>query len=195
MLASMVDNPKPTRAETNDVANAILDGADCIMLSNETAVGKYPVKAVQEMARISVEMEKMVRGNVPLKDVKSIPETITRSIYHIAKQLDVNKVVTITKTGFTARMISRFRLDKPIIALTDSEKVKRQLEIVYGVKPVLFKKFPKQGKILQAACFCLRQGLVKKKDLVLFTGSLYVKEGGSSNSLQVHRVSEIMHYC
>ncbi len=192
MLASMVSSARPTRAETSDVANAILDGADCIMLSNETAVGNYPVKAVEEMKRIALETEPFVRHRVQSRKLHGIPDTVSKSIYGISKHLPVKKIIAITKSGFTAKMISRFKPKQEIIAVTNNPCVERKLKIVYGVNPLLMEKIPEKKKIARVAEKCHKKGLLKKNELVAFTAGIYLAEEPSSNAIQLHKVSDLL---
>jgi pyruvate kinase len=132
MLDSMVSNPRPTRAEISDVANAILDGTDAVMLSNETAVGKFPVEAVGMMATIATRIEReQISRNV--KDSgRSIPNAISQAVGQIAEQLHAAAIMTLTKTGATARNVSKFRPYTPILAVTPHVDVARQLQLVWG---------------------------------------------------------------
>jgi pyruvate kinase len=136
MLESMVHQPQPTRAEVSDVANAILDGSDAVMLSGETAVGQYPADAVEMMTRIANEAETAVKSKVEDTPFVNISDTVSRAIYRICQTMPLDKVITLTKTGYTARMIARFKIAQPIIAVTPDLKVKKKLELTFGVQPV-----------------------------------------------------------
>ncbi len=127
MLESMIHQPNPTRAEVSDVANAILDGSDAVMLSGETAIGQYPVNAVEMMTRIADEIEKAVKSKVEDTPFVNISDTVSRAIQRICQSMPIDKVITLTKSGYTARMISRFKITQPIIAVTPYCKVKKQL--------------------------------------------------------------------
>ena len=138
MLDSMVNNPRPTRAEVSDVANAILDGTDAVMLSNETAVGNHPVEAVKTMAKIAQRIEKEQHRIAPDSGGKwSIPHAISAAVGQIAEQLNASAIMTLTKTGSTARNVSKFRPQTPILAITPHVHVSRRLQLVWGVKPLL----------------------------------------------------------
>ncbi len=133
MLDSMASNPRPTRAEVSDVANAILDGTDAVMLSNETAVGDYPVEAVETMATIARRIER----DYPLKAIEShlpstIPNAISAAVSNIARQLDAGAIIPLTKSGSTARNVSKFRPPTPILATTTERSVARRLQLVWG---------------------------------------------------------------
>src|SRR4028118_1329308 len=153
MLDSMVGNPRPTRAEISDVANAILDGTDAVMLSNETAVGKFPVEAVATMARIAVRMEREgIRGNIRnVEDIgRSIPNGISQAVSQISEQLNAAAIMTLTKTGATARNASKFRPKTAILAVTPHVDVARQLQLVWGVRPLLVLDLPSTGQTFQS---------------------------------------------
>ncbi len=194
MLASMVSNSRPTRAETSDVANAILDGADCVMLSNETAVGSYPVGATRQMKKIARETEAFVRSHIDKKMLTGIPDVVSKSIYNISKHLAVDKIIAITKSGFTARMISRFKPLQEIIAVTDSQCIERKLKLSYGVKPFYMKKIPEKKKIARVALACFKKGLLEKSNLVIFTAGIYQGKEPTSNTIQIHKVSNLLQH-
>ncbi len=194
MLASMVENPRPTRAETSDVANAILDGADCITLTNETAVGAYPVKAVIEIKKIALRTEPFVKNSVSSKLLKGIPDTVSKSIYNMSKHLPVKKIITITKSGFTAKMISRFKPSQPIISITSNPAVERKLKICYGVTPMLMENIPEKKKIAKVAEQCYKKGFIGKEDLAIFTAGIYLAKEPSSNTIQIHKISDLLYH-
>ncbi len=125
MLESMIHQPNPTRAEVSDVANAILDGSDAVMLSGETAVGNYPVEAVEMMTRIANQTETAVKSNVEDTTFINISDTVSRAIQRICQTMPVHKVIPLTRSGYTARMIARFKIAQPIIAVTHEIKVKK----------------------------------------------------------------------
>ncbi len=194
MMQSMVENPQPTRAETSDVANAILDGADCVMLSEESAVGNYPLEAVRAMSRIALGTE----CHHPLKplDEKShdkIPLAISKAVTSIIGTADIDKIVVATHTGYTAMLISNFRICRDIIALTDDSVVCRKMNLVYAVRPVCHSVFSEKDRVAEIARFCHRKKLVAKTDLVLFTAGLYNKQP-TTNIVQLHKISEILGY-
>jgi pyruvate kinase len=192
MLESMVDSPTPTRAETSDVANAILDGSDAVMLSEETSIGKYPVKSVEMMSRIAREAERMVTGRITMTGFYNVSETVSQSINLIAGSMPLDKIVTLTRSGYTARMIARFRLKQPIIAVTDDRMVKRQLEVVYGVKPVHMRYREATDMILKACQILEETGLVDGDDYVLFTAGVRTVKRHQSNLIEIHRVADLL---
>jgi len=193
MLDSMVNSPRPTRAEISDVANAILDGTDAVMLSNETAVGKYPVEAVETMARIAVriEQEQMARH---LKDTRrSIPNAISHAVGQIAEQLQAAAIMTLTKTGATARNVSKFRPQTPILAVTPHVDVARQLQLVWGVKPLLVLDLPSTGQTFQAAINVAQEKqLLTEGDLVVMTAGTLQGVPGSTDLIKVEVVTAVL---
>ena len=194
MLDSMVSNPRPTRAEISDVANAILDGTDAVMLSNETAVGKYPVQAVETMARIAnrIEREPRLRS---LEDMagRSIPNSISQAVGRIAEQLDAAAIMTLTKTGSTARNVSKFRPSKPILAITPHVDVARQLQLVWGVRPLLVLNLPSTGQTFQAAMNVAQEKeLLHQGDLVVMTAGTLQGVAGSTDLIKVDMVTAVL---
>jgi len=191
MLASMAKNRIPTRAETSDVANAILDGADCVMLSNETAVGHYPIKAISVMKKIALETERFARHKIIKDRLESVPDMISESVYDMSRHLPVTKIVAITGSGFTGRMIARFKPKQGVIAVTNSKAVERELKISFGVTPFRM-DIPVKKKIVLVAKELYRAGLLKKSDLVVFTAGIYLGERPSSNSIQIHLIGDLL---
>jgi pyruvate kinase len=191
MLESMIHNPLPTRAEVSDVANAILDGTEATMLSGETAVGQYPVEAVSMMSRIAVETEKAVRSHVEDEGFINVSDTISRAIQRTCQEMPVNKVVTLTRSGYTAKMISRFKLAQPIIAVTPDARVKRQLELTYGVSPVSMDYRQEKDRILAVARNLHKTGLVNYEDTVLFTAAFRTSLKHASNLIEIHKLKEL----
>ena len=193
MLDSMVNSPRPTRAEVSDVANAILDGTDAVMLSNEAAVGKYPVEAVETMARIAVRIEQeQTARNV--KDTKrSIPNAISQAVGQIAEQLQAAAIMTLTKTGATARNVSKFRPHTPILAITPHVDVARQLQLVWGVKPLLVLDLPSTGQTFQAAINVAQERqLLAEGDLVVMTAGTLQGVPGSTDLIKVEVVTAVL---
>ncbi|MBD3204351.1 pyruvate kinase [Candidatus Woesearchaeota archaeon] len=192
MLQSMINSETPTRAETSDVANAVIDGTDAIMLSAETAIGKYPVNAVKEMRNISLEVENEIKSDIKSLEKISITEAISHSVYEIEKILSIDKIVVLSNSGFTARMISRFRMDKIIIVITPSENVKKKLDLFFGIFSVVYKDMPKNDKILHASRFAYKKKLISKSDLVLFTAGLYSPGRPATNLIEIHRMKDLL---
>lgn len=196
MLDSMVNNPRPTRAEISDVANAILDGTDAVMLSNETAVGKYPVEAVETMARIAVRIElEEITQNVSGLETKgrSIPNAISQGVGQIAEQLNAAAIMTLTKTGATARNVSKFRPSTPILAVTPHVDVARQLQLVWGVKPLLVLDLPSTAQTFQAAMSVAQEkDLLSDGDLVVMTAGTLQGVAGSTDLIKVEVVTAVL---
>jgi pyruvate kinase len=194
MLDSMVNNPRPTRAEVSDVANAILDGTDAVMLSNETAVGKYPVQAVETMARIArrIEQEQINIENCS-KNKDSIPNAISAAVSQIAEELEAAAIMTLTKTGATARNVSKFRPRTPILAVTPHVDVARQLQLVWGVKPLLVLDLPSTSQTFQAAINVAQENhLLADGDLVVMTAGTLQGVPGSTDLIKVEVVKAVL---
>ncbi|MDJ0724756.1 MAG: pyruvate kinase [Prochloraceae cyanobacterium] len=201
MLDSMVGNPRPTRAEVSDVANAILDGTDAVMLSNETAVGKYPVEAVATMATVAecIETERdefIARNNNNPKQFipkASIPNAISAAVGQVAAQLNAAAIMTLTKTGATARNVSKFRPNTPILAITPHVDVSRRLQLVWGVKPLLVLDLASTSQTFEAAInVALEKDLLADGDLVVMTAGTLHKVSGSTNLMKVEVVKAIL---
>jgi pyruvate kinase len=191
MLESMIHQPNPTRAEVSDVANAILDGSDAVMLSGETAVGQYPVEAVEMMTRIANETEKAVKSNVDDTPFINISDTVSKAIQRICQSMPVHKVIPLTRSGYTARMIARFKLAQPIIAVTPEIKVKKQLELIFGVYPVLINYREEKDRISAVATQLHAMHLVDDEETVLFTAGMRTTMEHASNSIEIHIIKEL----
>ncbi|MCA0376693.1 MAG: pyruvate kinase [Gemmatimonadetes bacterium] len=195
MLESMIEHPRPTRAEASDVANAILDGTDCVMLSAETAAGKYPRLAVEAMRRIITEIETHPRPGSMQRVDRRVPgsvnteEAIAAATVAAVRMLEAPLVVVFTKSGFTARIVASHRPSVPILALTDEPRVCRQLELVWGVVPRLV---PTARGYDHMVAMALREALdlhlVTKGDRVLVTAGVPFDVPGTTNLLKVETV-------
>ena len=194
MLESMIHQPCPTRAEVSDVANAILDGSDAVMLSGETAVGEYPVEAVKMMTRIANETEKVVKSNVEDTAFVNISDTVSKAIQRICQSMPVHKVITLTRSGYTARMIARFKIAQPIIAVTPDAKVKKQLELIFGVEPVLINYLGEKDRISHVGTRLCAAGLMNEKETVLFTSAVRTTMEHASNSIEIHKIEELRRF-
>jgi len=194
MLDSMEKNPRPTRAEVSDVANAILDGTDAVMLSGETAVGKYPVEAVTTMATIAQRMEQeLMNSSTDSLGTSSIPNAISAAVSHIAKKLKASAIMPLTKTGSTARNVSKFRPQTPILAITPHMNVARQLQLVWGVKPLLVLDLANHEQTLEAAVnIALEKNLLSDGDLVVMTAGTVQGIPGLTDYIKVHNVKAIL---
>lgn len=194
MLDSMVSNPRPTRAEVSDVANAILDGTDAVMLSNETAIGKFPVEAVAMMATIAerIEQEQINTSHTDLLRT-SIPNAISAAVSSIAETLEASAIMTLTKTGATARNVSKFRPKTPILAVTPHVDVSRQLQLVWGVKPLLVLDLPSTSQTFQAAINVAQESqYLKDGDLVVMTAGTLQGVAGSTDLIKVEVVKAVL---
>ena len=194
MLESMINQPNPTRAEVSDVANAILDGSDAIMLSGETAAGQYPVEAVEMMTRIANETEKAVKSNVEDTPFINISDTVSRAIHDICQSMPIHKVIPLTRSGYTARMIARFKIAQPIIAVTPEIKVKKQLELIFGVYPVLINYREEKDRLLTVANQLHKMHLVDDEETVLFTEGVRTTMEHASNSIEIHKIKELREF-
>jgi len=194
MLDSMVSAPRATRAEVSDVANAILDGTDAVMLSNETAVGEYPVEAVTTMAKIATRMEKEEPKPSELVDTtRTIPNAISSAVSQISRQLDAAAIMTLTKTGATARNVSKFRPQTPILAVTPHVDVARQLQLVWGVNPLLVLDLPSAGETFKAALNVAQEKeLLSEGDLVVMSAGTLQGVAGSTDLVKVEVVTAVL---
>lgn len=198
MLDSMQRNPRPTRAEASDVANAIFDGTDAIMLSGETAAGHYPVESVQTMSNIALKTESALNYQAILKERSrtvdmTITDAISQSVTHTAMNLSVSAIITPTESGHTARMISKYRPNAPIIAVTVSDQVHRQLSLVWGVHAVPGEKTHTTDEMLDVAVERgLSTNLFKRGDRVIITAGVPVGESGTTNLLKVHVIGDVI---
>jgi pyruvate kinase len=191
MLESMAHQPMPTRAEVSDVANAILDGTEVTMLSGETAVGSYPVESVLMMSKIANETEKAVESQVEDEGFVNISDTVSRAIQRICHEMPLDKVVTLTRSGYTARMISRFKILQPIVAVTPDKRVKRQLELSFGVYPVHIDYLEEDDRIMATANKLRSMGLIRDQDTILFTAAFRTSKPHSSNLFEIHNIKEL----
>ncbi len=173
MLQSMIENPRPTRAEVSDIANAVIDNTDAIMLSNESAVGKFPVEAVKIMAKVAALTEKDIQKhrhflpNRLFTGKFPVSYATCASAAKLASDINAKLIVAITYSGFTAQHISKHRIFIPIIAITQNEKVRKQLQLVWGIKQVFIKKFSLSRPETAVKQLLLKNKLVKKNDKVV----------------------------
>ncbi len=187
MLESMIENPYPSRAEVNDIANSVLDGADCLMLSGETSIGANPLAAVAEMRKAADAVEGKVQNFVQMGFNNNVSDSITKSIFQLSKYLRVNRIVALTRGGYTARMISRFRSPIPIIALCWNELALNLLTFYFGVFPSMLSQ--RQKKLSHNVLAVVESmGLVKKGDTLIITGNVHTAKEKHSNLIEVHKV-------
>lgn len=194
MLDSMMRNPRPTRAEVTDVANAILDGTDAIMLSGETAAGKYPVESVKTMARIAEKTESSIDyinilRTVDIGSTVNITNAISHATCTIAEDLNANAIITVTRSGYTARMVSRYRPSSDIVAITPDERVLKKLSILWGVNPVLAPRMESTDEMIDKSVEVAQEkGVIKSGDVVVITAGIPVGLMGTTNLIKVHIV-------
>ena len=193
MLDSMQDNPRPTRAEASDVANAIFDGTDAIMLSGETAAGDYPVESVNMMSNIAIRTEASLIGqdaySLKAYDQGDTTEAIGQAVGHTAKNLDINTIVAATESGHTARMISKYRPKANILAMTFSEETALALTLKWGVVPLVASKPDSTDDMFNvAANFVVEHEFAKEGDLIIITAGVPVGESGTTNLMKIQMI-------
>jgi pyruvate kinase len=219
MLESMIEQPRPTRAEATDVANAVFDGADALMLSGETAAGKYPVVVVETMARIILEAEKYVRKTNPRPHTASqplghvharrtfaldpddpeamaaepsldVPDVVSSAAVYAAEQLGIRRIVAFSQSGFTARLVARYRPQSPIMAFTPDPRVARQVQLVWGVRPFVaeFQVGSLEDIVQVVERKLLEAKLVKPGDRIIILMGHPVRERPLTNLMRVHRI-------
>ena len=193
MLESMITSPRPTRAETTDVANAIFDGTTAIMLSGETAAGEYPIEAVETMSKIAYRAEKSINYTNRMRKVEEGGLDTTTAISHatcqIAADIDAAAIVTVTMSGFTAEKISRYKPECTIIGCTTTEEVARQMNLLYGVKPILIKEDDSAEHLFKTAVKASKNaGFVQEGDNVVLTAGLPLGVTGKTNMVRVEEV-------
>lgn len=190
MLRSMVWNPRPTRAEVADIANAILDGTDALMLSEETAAGDYPVQAVKVMAQVAEETEKILEPRQRFAGLKkTVPEAISVGAISLARDLQVKAFLIPTTSGGTARLIARYRPQQPIVAVSPERQTVKMLCLVWGVFPVPIRGFKSTDEMVRSLqTKALELGLVKRGDLVAITAGLPLHQAGTTNMITVKTI-------
>ncbi len=198
MLDSMMKNPRPTRAEATDVANAIYDGTSAIMLSGETAAGAYPIEAVETMARIALKTEADINyvdrfSNANYNSKTDITAAISHATVTSAHDLKASAIITVTKSGSTARMISRYRPDCPIISCTTSETVYRQQNLSWGVTPLLIAEEKNTDDLFDHAVeAAVRTKMIQDGELVVLTAGVPLGISGTTNLMKVHVVGHML---
>ncbi len=197
MLESMIENPRPTRAEASDVANAVLDGTDAVMLSAETASGKYPREAVAIMAKIVLEAESAKEEPMPRRRLHrhlSISETICESVAHAAQDLEMKAIAVYTETGTTARLISKYRPKAPVYAFAASSSVCARLNLMWGVSPLSCEMTPNaEDMVIKAETFLLQLHVVQPGDVIAVVAGTR-SSSGSTNFLRLHVVGTGEHH-
>ncbi|MFD1549209.1 pyruvate kinase [Levilactobacillus fuyuanensis] len=192
MLDSMQENPRPTRAEASDVANAVFDGTDATMLSGESANGEYPVESVATMNRIDIKAENALaefgRDNLDF-DNGDVTESIGASVARVANELGVKTIVAATESGYTAKMISKYRPNADILAVTFDDRTRRGLMVNWGVYPIVTEKPANTDAMFDlAAAKAVETGLAKEGDLILITAGVPVGERGTTNLMKIQLI-------
>ena len=191
MLESMIHNPRPTRAEISDVANAVYDGTSAVMLSGETAAGSYPVESVAAMAKIVEQAEQHIEYIQGIENfaIKNSSEALSHAACSLAKDLGASAIVVCSRSGATARMVSRFRPQIPIVGLTTDEKAYRKLALSWGVSPAMADEYSSVDILFYfAKLAALKSGLVKKGETVVITGGSPNGKSGNSSLINVEVV-------
>jgi pyruvate kinase len=196
MLESMIENPRPTRAEASDVANAIYDGTDAVMLSGETAAGKYPVETVAMMAKIVAETEHQIRLDPPVRRVPppntrlSVAETICECMAHSAQDLELAAIAIFTETGSTSRLLSKYHPEPPIFALSPYQKVVNRAMLLWGTFPILCDRFRDTDKLVTMAEEILEaHGYVHRSQIVGIVAGTRTKSG-ATNFMRLHMIGD-----
>lgn len=198
MLDSMQRYPRPTRAEASDVANAIFDGTDAIMLSGETAAGKYPLESVETMNRIAMRAEqelnyREILRNRGLEKQVTITDAISHAVASSALDLEAAAVLTATESGHTARMVSKYRPKAPIIAVTPYEAVARRLAVVNGVYPIIGTAADSTDEMLSLSVDeAVKSGMVRHGDLVVISAGVPARETGMTNLMKIHVIGDVI---
>ncbi len=194
MLESMVHNNRPTRAEAADVANAIYDGTDCVMLSGETAIGNNPAVAVNVMNRIILETEKQIdytRKELPYPSVKSIADTVSHAVFQAAIDTRASAIVTMTHSGSTPRMVSKYRPPVPVYALTPFRTIQRQLNLIWGIHPICVKECATTDEMFrQAESTLMELETVQEGDRIIVSAGVPINVPGTTNLMKVQVVGE-----
>ena len=197
MLESMIVNPRPTRAEVSDVANAIFEGADAIMLSGETAAGNFPVSVVKTMARIAARTEHVLPYREILRRKRlegdlSVTDAISYACCATALNLNIPAIISSTRTGYTAKMVAKYRPSASIIAATHSQKVYNKLSLVWGVYPIIIKETSGTDELFAESIQCaLQSGYIQNGDMVVITAGIPAGSG-ATNMIKVHVVGNIL---
>ncbi len=200
MLNSMIENPRPTRAEVSDIANAIYDGTDAVMLSGETAVGSYPVESVATMDKIARETERVLPYTEYLRRVTElaahdVTDAISQATVETAYELGAKAIVTMTTSGYTARMIAKHRPPTPILAATPAEKTRFRLALTWGVQSPLQKEYRTTDELIESAVdVAVSSGIAHEGDRIVITAGVPLGGTGRTNFLKVHAIGEATSY-
>jgi pyruvate kinase len=197
MLESMTQYPRPTRAEASDVANAVFDGTDAVMLSAETAAGHFPVEAVRMMARIILAAEKSPRYGWSRRErhapegTLGVPESICESVAHMAEALNLTAIAVFTQSGSSARLISKYRPRVPVYAFSPLPAITRRSALLWGVVPVLMERVQSTDRMVEGAASRLRQmEIARPGDYIAVIAGTPISRRGTTNLLKVHRIEK-----
>lgn len=191
MLESMMQHPVPTRAEASDVANAILDGSDAVMLSGETAVGPYPVEAVAVMGRIANSVDPHVESFTAIDDASDATDAIAAATHRIAVKLSATAIIALTQSGYTARMLARLRPHVKLLAVTPDVAIWRQLALSWGTEPLLATEETDTDLAMREAVLLAQEaGHVREGDTVVFTAGMPFGVGGTTNLIRIHEIGK-----
>ncbi|NMC76214.1 MAG: pyruvate kinase [Candidatus Methanofastidiosa archaeon] len=193
MLNSMIENPRPTRAEVEDIASAIYSGADAVMLSGETAIGKYPVESVEMMVKVAIETEKELKSRSEYGPSKRVTDVISSLVAKAVLLSDAKAIVTSTRSGYTACMVARHKLSVPTYGMTNNAATARKLSIVWGINEVYLEK-NKGGiseSVMHAATFLKKEGF-EDKDLFIFTAGISNSKLPRTNLLEIREIGEVL---
>jgi len=193
MLESIVKNPLPTRAEVSDVANAILDGTDAVMLSEETASGRYPVEAVRVMAKIAERAEEglLKEHKFELEPIEKMPasEAVAQAACILADHLNARTIIPFTESGFTARMVSKFRSPVSALAITPTERVQRRMALYWGIKSEMVKEVKNIDQMIKTAVASARKkGFIKPGQIAIIIAGIPLGISGTTNLIKVHKL-------
>jgi pyruvate kinase len=191
LLRSMVGSRRPSRAEVTDIANAVLDGSDALMLSEESAIGKYPIEAVKTMAKVAMETEKILKPRWDMEaDMKTVPQAICHAAISLARDLNVKAFIVPTASGTTARMIARYRPSQPVVAISPERKTIQTLCLVWGVCSFRVPVLQNTDAIIESGLNkVLQVRAARRGDLVVITAGLPLHQRGSTNLITVRRIA------
>ena len=194
MLESMIGNPRPTRAEASDVANAILDGTDAVMLSAETAVGRYPIETVRVMSRIAVKVEAalpQLAAGAPFERASTFPDVISEAACRAASGVRARAIVAFTQSGFTARLLAKYRPEVPVLAFSPSDTVRRRLCLYWGVVPKAIRPIQHTHEMVEEIeALLLAENAVQVDDALVIVAGVPLFVRGTTNLIKLHRVEE-----
>jgi pyruvate kinase len=191
MLESMIENPRPTRAEVTDIANAIFDGTDAVMLSGETAIGKYPVQAARVMDEVAggaednIDYVKLFQQKQITPDYYDIPDAISHAACHVALNIGAKAIICCTRSGQTARMVAKYRPHAPIIVVSASEEVLRRLILLWGVFPLKIEQaMDTDDMIAKAKRAALESGIANRGDTIVIVAGIPIDIPGTTNTIK-----------